>query len=247
MKILFLLSALCSCFFAGCQSPANTGNINKTDTIAHTKDKPTSAPTQTADANLLNYTKQKDLLEILAALPDSAFTSWEWKKEERGALVAKMRTYNDIAGEILPFSKVNYATKTLLKVQVVDGLWQLAIYKIAKDNYIVITDDMVSGGNDMKYFEYKNGTLATISAFDMIDHHFYELLIDKSKKYGQEYIEDNKAFFNYDFTESGITLTATLPNDDDTRKYLKANVLQLLFIPEKKMFSTQAVYWQDQH
>ena len=99
----------------------------------------------------VDYDANKELLEILCLLPDSAMASWEWKAIERRRWVDDIKT----KGFVLDTSETVMNVKTIkphfLDYQVVDGTWKLAIYKFGPRNRLVFTDD-VTGGHDINIF-----------------------------------------------------------------------------------------------
>lgn len=201
---------------------------------------------QVVHTQLLRYRNQKDLLEILAVLPDSVFTSWEWKQESRKQMVDFMRTYDDIGDtQSLPFSNINSVTPALLNIQVVDGIWKLALYKAADGSYIVITDDIAGDGNDMKVFEYKDGALIHKPLTAVFGDYLAELLTDKNSKACQEYITDHELVFTWNFRKNDIVISAASLTDEDAKHCLKGNRMQLLFDREKKRFSLAELTWMN--
>lgn len=99
----------------------------------------------------IDYDSNKELLEILCLLPDSAMASWEWKASERRRWVDEIKA----SGFVVDTSDVTFNVKAIkphfLDYQVVDGTWKLAIYKLGLRNRLVFTDD-VTGGHDINIY-----------------------------------------------------------------------------------------------
>jgi hypothetical protein len=171
--------------------------------------------------------------------------SWGWKANERMEFVKTIKKNNFIIGTTEYFSNITLIKPNTMEIQVVDGLWTLSIYKIKPSNYIVITDDIVGDGNDIKCFEYDNGKLVYTKMEDLFGNYFTDLLIDKEDSSCVELLDDNKIGFVYDFKSD---INAEINNsfylkENENGDCLKGNTLKYQFNQKTIKFDLLKINW----
>lgn len=187
------------------------------------------------DTLKINYLEHKNLLDILAILPDSSMGSWEWDKMERVEFVKKIQKNNYTMPPRSRFSTISLIQPNTLGIQVVDGYWILSIYKVKANNYIVIADDIVGDGNQFMAFEYLDGQLKYIPFKNIFDHFLTTLIIDPTDEKCVEFFEDNYIGFEYDFIG---TKKIHIKNSllEESKSCFKGNTLNYEFNPAIKKF-----------
>jgi ribosomal 50S subunit-recycling heat shock protein len=197
------------------------------------------------DTLRINYKENKEILEILKLLPNKSMGSWEWPKSERDEMIKSISKNNYFIDKTPNYNNIKYIKTNTIGIQVVDGFWKMSIYKIALNNYIVITDDIVGDGNDLISFEYKNGNLTEIEFNSLFDGLQKNLLKNTDEKDCAELLEDNLLTFTYDFKEKqNITINSWLLNKDENENCFKGNTLNYKFNPEFKKFTLESVIWK---
>jgi len=211
------------------QENSDTKNINGQD------DTPESTE---YDTIRLNYSEHADLLTALTEVPDSSMRSWEWTKNERqqflesfqenGFFVDTNPNYNDII-EITPNS---------FKTRVIDGTWILTYYRIDQSDKIIITNDIVSGGNDIMAFRsHENKLVAT--DFNELIPEFYQVFVSQNdSSCAKQVLESNYfAFADYEFKNDGLTVE--LWQSDDYEECIKSLSEFFKFNPENGHFEIE--------
>lgn len=231
-------------FLQSCLDKIKTEEKQQHQNAAENSTKITAIP---HGAMPIKYGEHKNLLDILILLPDYTMDSWGWSKEERIEFVKFIKENNYSLGSPEHFSGISLIGPNTLGIQVVDGYWTLAIYKIKKNNYIVITDDRVGDGNDLHSFEYDNEKLTEVkfeSLFD--DLYMSNLLIDQMNSECRELLDDNQIGFEFDFrstTKLKISNSYNLKEQRD-RNCLKGNTLNYEFNPSKRKFDLVEIKWE---
>ncbi|WP_268849038.1 hypothetical protein [Flavobacterium aestivum] len=197
------------------------------------------------DTLKIKYQEHKDLLDILTVLPDSTMESWGWEANERVEFVKTIKKNNCIIGTNEHFSNIALIKPNTMEIQVVDGRWTLSIYEIKPSNYIVITDDIVGDGNDIKCFEYDNGKLVYIKMENLFGDFFTDLLIDKENSRCVELLDDNKIGFEYNFKNA---INVEISNsfylkENENGDCLKGNILKYQFNKKTRKFDLLKIDW----
>lgn len=170
----------------------------------------------------INYLGHKNLLEILKILPDSTMASWGWKASDRVNFVDFIEKNNFTIDSTEQYQNIKIIKPNTIGIQIVDGYWTLSIYKVNPNNYIVITDDIVGGGNDIKTFEFINGKLIS-KKINFFKRYLSQILKEDSKCL--ELLEDNNLFFEYNFEDESKIIIKNLILSDEDKNCFKGNIL----------------------
>jgi hypothetical protein len=209
------------------------------------KSQQSSQKIQLVDTIKIDYDKHKEILEILKLLPSKSMGSWEWSKTERDEMIQSISKNNYIIDTTPDFNNVKYIKTNTIGIQVVDGFWTMSIYKIAQNNYIVITDDLVGDGNDLISFEYKDENLTEIEFKNLFDGLQTNMLKNAEEKDCVELLDDNLLTFTYDFKEKqNITISSWSLNKDENENCFKGNTLNYKFNTELKKFTLENIIWK---
>lgn len=198
----------------------------------------------------IDFKENKDLLDIVLLLPDSVFSSWEWKIEDR------MKWYNEIKendyyiDESPDYFNQKYFEPNRAGFSIVDGFWSINIYKTAENSYIVITDDIVGDGNFLCFYEVKSNRLKEYLDEKTI---FSDFKTQLKKEEGNENCEEkfkelDDPIFEFDFSnknknkiEIGSSWYLTKENYEDC---LIGNSIFYNFNSETKKFEIEKIYWK---
>ena len=236
-----LFTLLGSSILLSCTNNASSVKAIETDTstlqvsvVDYVEDYDNPATVQEGDTIKINYQQNKDLLEILKIIPDKSMESWEWDKADRTNMVEDVKSYNYFIDTDKSYNNIVTIKPHFIKIQVVDGTWIMAIYPIGIEHFMVVTDDMVGGGNDLSFYEFKRGKLTEIEKTPFETSLINDFLGDKDNKECVRLLEDNLLFFKYDFEHKDrITIKSFLEEDTHC---LKWKTLIYRFNPEKKIF-----------
>jgi hypothetical protein len=197
-----------------------------------------------SDTLKINYAAHKELLNILTLLPDSAMASWEWHQKDREKFVHFIAQNNYTVDTTEMYMTIKEIKPNTFKIQVVDGLWSLSIYKVKPENYIVITDDVVGDGNDIKCFEYERGSLKFVSLKDLFGDYFLKLLYNEKDTTCKELIREEQITFNYNFSDRNrVHIASSSLKEKVAGKCLKGNTMQFEFNPLNKNFKLAEIGW----
>jgi hypothetical protein len=124
----------------------------------------------------IDFEKNKDLLDIILLLPEKAFSSWDWKLEERIKWYNEVKANNYYIDDNPDFFTQKYFEPRKAGFSIVDGFWSISIYKTTENTFIVITDDKVGDGNTLNFYEVKANTIKEYLNKKLIFSDFKELL-----------------------------------------------------------------------
>lgn len=196
----------------------------------------------------IEFEKNKDLLDIILLLPDSAFLSWKWKLEDRVKWYNEIKANNYYTEESPDFFKQKYFEPTKAGFTIVDGFWSINIYKTSEKSYIVITDDIVGDGNSLNFYEVKSNVIKKYLDEKTIFANFKEQLKKKEnvENCDEKFEEMNDPIFEFDFTgknnveiESSWYLTK-----ENYENCLIGNAILYNFNPRTKKFEIEKIYWK---
>jgi hypothetical protein len=197
----------------------------------------------------IDFKKNKDLLDIILLLPDSAFPSWEWKLNDRIKWYKEIEENNFYIDENPDYFNQSYFEPNKAGFTIVDGFWSINIYKTAENSYIVITDDIVGDGNSLNFFEVKSNKIKKYLDEKTIFSDFIEQLKKKENTENcvEKFEELNDPIFEFDFIsknkveiESSWYLTK-----EKYENCLIGNAIVYNFDPETKKFEIEKIYWKE--
>lgn len=256
MKIYytFLLSYLI--LLASCNSAETDQQANKSDSLRNTVESATlpneKLQTITVKAKYseiikIDYLKNKEILDILPLLPDSAMASWEWKKEEREGWVRSLAANNQFTDTTENYNTINKLTPNYFETLVVDGLWTAALYKLSENHYIVITNDIVGDGYDINAFEVKDQQIQAISVDNLIGAKPGNLLLKNNSEKCKSFIsEKDMGMFTYDFSDPDIIrIYCYYLTKKESSACFKGNEVTFKFNKDLKRFDFVKTSWRD--
>lgn len=197
---------------------------------------------------VVDFKKNKDLLDIILLLPDSAFPSWEWKLEDRTKWYNEIKENGYYTDNNPDYFNQKYFEPNKAGFSIVDGFWTINIYKTSESSYIVITDDIVGDGNTLNSYEVKSNELRNYLDEEELFSNFKELLKKKehTENCEEKFEEMNDPIFEFDFTkkntieiESSWYLTK-----EDYENCLIGNAILYNFNPKTKKFEIEKIYWK---
>jgi hypothetical protein len=225
-----------------CQQKDSSDTKQTTDSVTNKKD--TAANTTDPNASgiksepyskkiTIDYNKNKEILDILPLLPDSSMASWEWKKTERLELLQSVKTNNYYIDTTKDYNDILMVAPNYFQTQVVDGNWCVAVYKVSENNYIIITDDVVGDGNDLKAFELKNQQLTALPIKSLLGDYLNVFLIDSNNEKCKSLFEKNKFIVHSSYLKK-----------KENESCVRGNKLKFVFNAELKKFELEKVTWQ---
>ncbi len=196
----------------------------------------------------IDYTKNKDLLDIILLLPDSAFRSWEWKLKDRIKWYNEIKENNFYNDDNPDYFNQTYFEPNKAGFTIVDGFWSINIYKTVENSYIVITDDIAGDGNSLNFYEVKSNTIKKYLYEKTIFSDFTEQLKKKenSEKCAEKFEEMNDPIFEFDFTNKNkVEIESSWYLIKEVyENCLIGNAIIYNFDPKTKKFEIENVYWK---
>lgn len=242
--VIFTLTIL-SCKNRAQNNNSTTSKSNDTIKVENSEDKKQSNSTNKVT---VNFKQNEDLLNIILLLPDSAFSSWEWKLEERVRWYNEIKENNSYTDDNPDYFTQKYFSPNKAGFSIVDGFWSINIYKTLENSYIVITDDIVGDGHSLNFYEVKFEGIEKYLDEKIIFSDFKEMLKKKETDDNceEKFEEMNDPIFEYDFSnknkieiESSWYLTK-----EDYDNCLIGNAIVYNFNPKNKRFEFEKVYWK---
>lgn len=231
-----------------------------TMTILSCKDKHQVTTTKTLEVNdtikaadsgskiKLDFEKNKDLLDIILLLPDSAFSSWHWTFEDRTKWYNEIKENNFYTDEEPMYFNQKYFEPYKAGFTIVDGSWSINLYKAEDNSYIVITDDIVGDGHTLNFFEVKVNSIKSNLVEKSAILNFVDLLkkTENIENCQETFVELNGPFFNYDYTNTNqIEIESSWYFiKEEYENCLIGNALRYNFNPKTKHFELEKIYWK---
>lgn len=230
---------------------------NKTQDTVSTTSKPkdtlkvegleNSEKSNSKDKIEIEFEKNKDLLDIILLLPDSAFSSWEWKHEDRIKWYNEIRANNYYTIENPDIFNQKYFEPNRAGLSIVDGFWSINSYKTFENSYIVITNDIVGDGHSLNFYEVKSNVITKHLDEKTIFSDFKELLKKKNTENCEEKFEEmNEPIFEFDFTnKNNIEIESSwYLTKENYENCLIGNAIRYNFNPKSKKFEIEKIYWK---
>lgn len=171
--------------------------------------------------NKNNFIKKDVIFDILDKLPLN-LGSWEWTYTNRKLFKKSVeKGIHEISNNDGLFKK-KYLNSEKIIVNVVDGSWVMKLYKIEDGIYIVITDDIVTGGNDLMAYKYtaKDKNLSRKNFNFLFQKEVINYFLQKENTCKENLKNDNfTAFLDYDFYEQDITMSVYDDISENCLKY----------------------------
>lgn len=245
LLLLFLTLTIISCKNQTQNKISTASKPNDTTKTVYTENK---QQLNSKDKVEIDFVKNKDLLDIILLLPDKAFSSWEWKLNERIKWYNEIKTNNYYIDDTPDFFTQKYFEPSKAGFSIVDGFWSISIYKTTEDTFIVITDDKVGDGNTLNFYEVKANKIKEYLNEKLIFSDFKELLKQKNTTENcvEKFEELNDPIFEFGFSnknkveiESSWYLT-----EENYSDCLIGNSILYTFNPQTKKFEIEKIYWK---
>ncbi|WP_264551877.1 hypothetical protein [Flavobacterium sp. N2038] len=242
-----LLVILLTFTIISCKNKTQNTISKPSETVKFTNLK-NSQKSNSAHKVTIDFKKNKDLLDIILLLPDSTFSSWEWKLEDRTKWYNEIKDHNYYIDNDPNFFNQKYFEPHKAGFSIVDGFWSINIYKTSENSYIVITDDIVGDGNSLNFYEAYSNILKQYLDEKTIFSDFKEQL---KKKENTENCEDkfeemNDPIFEFDFTTSNkVEIESSwYLTKENYENCLTGNAITYHFNPKTKKFEVEKIYWK---
>ncbi|WP_298119596.1 hypothetical protein [Flavobacterium sp.] len=223
-------------------------NLNTDDTLKVVASKKTQK-SSSINKVVIDYKKNKVLLDIILLLPDSAFPSWEWNLNDRMKWYNEIKANNFYTDDNPQYFNQKYFEPYKAGFTIVDGFWSINIYKTAENSFIVITNDRVGDGNSLNFYEVKSNILKKYLDEKTIFSDYKEQLKKKetTENCDEEFQELNDPIFEFNFTsknkveiESSWYLTK-----ENYENCLIGNAIIYNFDAKTKKFAVEKIYWKE--
>lgn len=196
------------------------------------------------DTITIDYRNHEALLTVLKLLPETTMDSWEWSKEDRIKTVAFIEKNNYLIDSIEMYHNIKYIKANTIGIQFVDGVWTLSIYEFNKNNYFIVTNDIVGDENDIQTFNFIDNEIIPLKMINWFDGAGYRLLKNNSKECTQ-LIEDNLLRFGYDFTAENEIEISSLSTKSESQGCFEGNTIKYRLNKQKRTFDIVDVYWKN--
>ncbi len=197
---------------------------------------------------VIDFNKNKELLDIIILLPDSIFSSWEWKLNDRIKWYNEIKTNNYYIDNDTRFFNLKYFKPTEAKFSIVDGFWSINIYKTEENSYIVATDDITGNGSNLHLCEVKANKIKKYFNENQMFSDIEELLKKKNTTVdcNEKFEELEMPLFNYDFSNKNkIEIESSwYLKKDEYNDCFNGNSILYNFNPKTKKFEIEKVYWK---
>ncbi|MDL2313321.1 hypothetical protein LJC68_10650 [Bacteroidales bacterium OttesenSCG-928-B11] len=196
----------------------------------------------------VNYASNKELLDIILLLPDSAFSTWDWKIEDRKEWYNEIKTNNFwIDKDTMFFNQIYFKPNTAC-FQIVDGIWTVSKYRTSDNSFIVITNDIAGNGNEVNIFEAKDNELIKSMDFELLFGNYKDQirLNDLPQECGEKLTDFEDPIFLFDFSdENKVEIESSwYLTKEKFKDCLNGNTILYKFNPKTKKFEIDRIYWK---
>jgi hypothetical protein len=196
----------------------------------------------------INFTQHKTLLDLILLLPDDAFSSWEWKPEDRLKWYNEIKANNFYSDVTSRFSKQSYFEPDRAGFTIVDGFWSINLYHATDGSIVVITDDHVGDGHTLNFYEVRSNKLKEYKEGESMLSGFRETLkkTDPVEHCSEKFEELEDPIFDYDFSKNDkIEIESSWHLVEESyENCLNGNAIQYRFNPQTKKFDIEKIYWK---
>jgi len=196
----------------------------------------------------VNYVLNKELLDIILLMPDSAFSTWDWKIEDRKKWYNEIKSNNFwIDKDTMFFNQIYFRPNTAC-FQIVDGSWTISTYKTFDNSFIVITNDIAGDGNTINIFEVKNNKIIESLSFESLfgDYRKQIKLDNLPQECDKKFIDLDDPIFTYDFSDKNIVEieSSWYLTKEEFKDCLKGNSILYKFNSKTRKFEIDRIYWK---
>ncbi|WP_298396063.1 hypothetical protein [Flavobacterium sp.] len=247
-QLIFILLTLVilSCENKNQNKVSTTLKTDDTVKVAKSKDIKNSKSSKKV---ALDFVKNKDLLDIILLLPDSAFPSWEWKLKERMKWYTEIKENNFYTDDTPDYFNQIYFEPYKAGFSIIDGFWSINIYKTAENSYVVITDDVVGDGNSINSYEVKSNVLKNYLDEKTLFSDYIQQLIRKetTENCDEAFQELNDPIFEFDFSSKDkiVIESSWYLTKENYENCLIGNAIVYNFNPKTKKFDVEKIYWKE--
>ena len=142
------------------------------------------------------------------------------------------------------YRNIKYVKPNTIGISIIDGFWTLSVYDISLDTKIVITDDIVGGGNSISIYELKNDELTSLDSNKILFNNFNDLLKNKSKEC-IDMLDEEVPFFDYDFSNPSYIQISSWSIDTQENNCFVGNKMRLELNKSKRKFETSDITWKE--
>jgi len=196
----------------------------------------------------IDFEQHKDILDIILLLPDTSFSTWEWKSHDRISWYNEIKEHGYYTDDDPNYFNQEYFEPTRAGYTIVDGSWSIHIYRTAENSFIVITDDVVGDGNTLNFYEVVSNKIIEHTDSKKLFSGFRELLKhgNTTGNCDETYELLNDPMFEYDFSkENKIDIDGSWYfSEEEHINCLTGNTITYAFNPQEKKFHVERIYWK---
>lgn len=199
----------------------------------------------------IDYQKNKEILDILPLLPDSAMRTWHWSKEEREGMVRSLAASNQFTDTTKDYNTILKLTPNYFHTGVVDGSWTACLYKVSENHYIVVTDDITGDWNEINAYEVRGQQITAISWDQMIGKKPGDFLLKNHSKPCKDVLYEDEeggqeiGMFDYDFSDPSLLSVSCYYVKKANSDCFYGNEVILKFNKDSKRFDFIKTNWKN--
>ena|GEM_PF-3769064 len=260
MKLSSFFMLSCLAVIVSCNSAETDQQDKKSNSMHNTIEskivssdtlQTTSARGAYAEIIKIDYQKNKDILDILPLLPDSAMRTWDWSKEEREGMVRSLAASNQFTDTTKDYNTILKLTPNYFETGVVDGSWTAALYRVSENHYIVVTNDITGDWNEINAYEVEGQQITAVSWDQMIGKKPGDFLLKNHSKpckdvlYEDEEGNQEIGMFYYDFSDPNLLSVSCYYVKKANSNCFHGNEVILKFNKDSKRFDSLKTNWKN--
>lgn len=201
----------------------------------------------TGDTIRVDFHSNWEILDAIVHLPDWAFSSWEWKKEDRIKWFNDIKDHGYYIDDDPDFFNLLYLENQVIKIGVVDGYWMASSYLTHSMGTAVLTVDVVNDENTIYLFDLRD-TAELIMNGDLLIGDVLKHLKFKSdeEKCNSVLDEIGTLYYSCDILPNGDLEVsfADIFTETNHTQCLSGNTLSYVFDNVEQLFYLRKVYWK---
>lgn len=196
----------------------------------------------TADTIILPVETNKSIFKILSILPEASFIrgSFEWPAVDR-ELIFKNALNNLLINESDTYLVKKLVNSNHLKVGVVDGSWELLIYKTKSQSDIVLAHPKVGDDDGFYVYNFDGNSFTEIK--DFFPQNYSQYFFNPSRSDSCKIKNDEEFNLMLDYYLNNDTVLVTNFYAKSDKQCFLGNIVALIYNIQTEKLELNSVYW----
>lgn len=206
--------------------------------------KETKEATPITTKTVIDVKTCNDLFKILPLIPNESMDSWEWTVKDRTDFISKTIKNGFVENDTSGMFQKKIIDATHFRMGVIDGYWEMKLYPLKPNHYIILTKDVVGDGTALFAYEYKNNKITKRNIGELFPKGVYNTLPKKKPTCKKDSRLDLGVIYSYYFHKNSLQLYNNCPTDENDCYYFDSTIF--LFNNNTGTFDIKTSYWENE-